>query len=187
MTRWAALGLLCLLPGMALADPCALTEDPAAYGDGSGTVVEVRGFKWLAVTRFESPQGLGAQPVEPKLWTDDVPSATFGEDKICDRIQLESALPFSVEGDATLVMQQGERPLPDLDLAQYPELLKRLKASERIVDVPAGRYFAYQIPDFEAIEWREQLFSEAGKTGKIDPNRWVIALPGALYLVPLKP
>lgn len=187
MARWAALGLLCLLPGVALADPCALTKDPDAFGDGSGAIVELEGFQWLAVTRFESPQGLGSQPVEPKIWTDDVPSATFGEDKLCDRIQLETALPFSVDGDAMLIMQQGERPLPDLDLAGHPALLERLKSADRIVDVQGGTYFAYQIPDFEAVEWREQLFARAAAVGEVDPDRWVIALSGALYLVPIKP
>ena len=183
--HWASLAIL--IPGLAHADPCALTKDGDIW-DRDGTVVDVGPMSVLLVTRHESRQPLGGSPVNSMLWTDDVPSDTFGAANICDRVQLETPLPFDSWDRQEITMQQGERVPAGFDVAAHSgELAGRIVADSRRVDLAAGRYFVSHVSDLEHPDWRKELLAKAAEAGTIDVDRWVVGLPGALYLVPVKP
>lgn len=183
--RWACLAVL--IPGLAHSDPCALVTNGTIW-DHEGSVAPVSALSVLLVTRHESRQPLSENAVTSTLWTDDVPSDTIGAEHICDRVQLETPLPFYSREHQAITMQQGERVPPKLDIAAHSGgLAARIDAEQRRVDLPAGPYFVSHVPELERQDWREELLAKAAETGQIDVDRWVVGLPGALYLVPVKP
>ncbi|MEM1298206.1 MAG: hypothetical protein AAGH68_02925 [Pseudomonadota bacterium] len=183
--HWACLAVL--IPGLAHADPCALVDDGTIW-DHEGSVVSVVAMTVLLVTRHESRQPLSGTPVESTLWTDDMPSDTIGAGNICDRVQLETPLPLNSWDRLEITMQQGERVPIGFDVAAHSgELAERIDADGRRVDLGPGRYFVWHVADLEQPDWREDLLAKAGSAGKIDTSRWVVGLPGALYLVPVRP
>ena len=180
-------GLVLALPGLAWADPCALVPGKGTIWDHDGEVTDVAGMTVLIVTRHQSRQPLAGSPVDSQLWTDDVPSDTLGSDAVCDRVQLETPLPFDTWDRQPIAMQQGERMLPGVDIAaKAPGFAGRIAADDRQIDLAPGSYFVRHVPDLDAPDWRDVLLAEAANAGQIDAGRWVVGLPGALYLVPVE-
>ena len=186
MRGWFA-GLAFLIPGLVAADPCNLVAGSETIWDFDGRVAKVKTMTVLIVTRHQSKQPLDGSPVDSRLWTDDIPSDTIGADAICDRVQLETPIPLNTWDRLDLTMQQGERLRPGFDVAQAsPELAKRLAEAKRTVTIQSGPYFVTHIPDLSDPDWRVGLLAKATRSGDIDTNRWMVGLPGALYLVPLE-
>lgn len=184
--RTGLAGFVLALPGLAWAEPCALVPGTRTIWDHDGKVTDVAGMTVLIVTRHQSRQPLAGSPVDSQLWTDDVPSDTLGGDAVCDRVQLETPLPFNTWDKQPIAMQQGERMLPGIDIAaKAPDLARRIATDGRQVDLAPGSYFVSHVPDLDAPDWRDVLLERAAEAGQIDTGRWVIGLPGALYLVPL--
>ena len=185
LRHWACLAVL--IPGLAHADPCALVATGNIW-DHEGSIATVTAISVLLVTRHESRQPLSGTAVDSTLWTDDVPSDTIGAEHICDRVQLETPLPFDTWDRHPIAMQQGERVPFGFDVAAHSSALaSRIEMDGRGVDLAAGRYFVSHVSDLEQPDWREELLAKAADAGEIDATRWVVGLPGALYLVPVTP
>lgn len=190
MTRWIIWVGAALWFGMAggpaRADACALAAGDGGLWDQVGTVTQMGGASVLGVMRFEARTEAEMDSAKPSDWTYDVPSASLPKGTVCDRVQLESALRMQPK-NLPFEMWQGERVPHGLDLAATaPELAARIADKGRRVDLPAGRVFVYHVDDLDDPDWREALFDAAEKAGTIDTARFVLALPGALYLVPMK-
>ena len=182
----AASALLAVLgTGAVRADECALVSGERDIWDHEGSVVHVEAFRFVAVVRFDSTQRMTVAGAVPKRWVDDVPSDTMGVQAICDRVQLESPVPLQGDADTRIVMMQGERLRSDTEMSAFPDLSARIAEQDRLIVVPAGRVFVSAV-QLDADEWRSTLLAKATAQGAIDPDRWMIGLPGGLYLVPLK-
>ena len=180
-TAAAILALAPLLPGPVHAGECV--PDEAALWNRVGGTAEVPGFTVALVVRVNRRQG---DPQSDTVFfrTDDVPSDTLGAGAVCGRVQLETPLPLDSPDGRTLTMQQGEwlaEPLPE---GRY---VAGLAAEDRIAEIVPGRYFIGHIADPQEVGWRPDLLSNAASHGRIDPDRWMIGMAGALYLVPLRP
>lgn len=177
--------LFVLVPGIAMADPCALVDEGTVW-DHEGQITDIRAMTVLLVTRHRSRQPLAGSPVQSDLWTDDVPSDTLGAEFICDRVQLETPLPLNTWDKKPITMQQGERLVPGLDLAKSaPDLFKRVSSDSRMVALSAASYFVAHVQDLDDPDWRAELLARAADAGSIDTTGWIVGLPGALYLVPM--
>lgn len=175
---------LSVLP--ARADSCALAPGAGGLWDRIGQVTEMQPASVLGVMRFQARTEAEMDGAKPSDWTYDVPSSTLPPGTVCDRVQLESAVRFVPE-HLPFEMWQGERIPHGVDLAALaPELAKRVTDKNRRVDLRAGRVFVHHVEDLEDPTWRDALFAAAEKAGQIDPERFILALPGALYLVPMK-
>ena len=188
MHKALAAALLCLAPFLALtadarADSCAIASGDSVVWDHVGSVTDVNPMTVLLVTRFTTTQGKGPRNAKPELWTNDVPSDTLGAEAICDRVQLETPLAFDGPDQAPLILMQGERIPSDLDIA--PDLAARLQADNRQIQVPGGPAFVFQVEDLNSTTWRGEMLEAAKAIGRIDQERWVIGMAGALYLVPM--
>lgn len=182
--RWL-FGVL-LWPGAAWADGCLVLRDKGEPWDHIDTVVETRSITVMTVVRFDSTRRRGTIGAKRQKWTDDVPSDTIGTHGVCDRVQLESAYPLDGEKDLPIAMVQGERLNPAINLSKYPDLQSRLEADGRLITTIPGPAYLTAV-DLDAPDWRPKLFKHVAQIGQIDEMRWMIALPGGLHLVPLKP
>ncbi|MEM7059465.1 MAG: hypothetical protein AAF557_17915 [Pseudomonadota bacterium] len=178
--------LLAALSGAALAEGCLVLEDGSDPWDHLDETVEVRSMTVMTVVRFDSTRRRGTIGAKRRKWTDDVPSDTIGVQAICDRVQFETAYPFDGPGDLPIVMLQGERLNLSVDLGNHPELKIRLEAHERLLTTKPGPAYLTAV-DLEAPDWRPKLFERMATIGQVDEDRWMIALPGGLHIVPLKP
>lgn len=173
-------------PAATRADNCALVPD-GWIADHVGQIVEARAMTVLLVTRFKAASPADVPTAEAQRWADDVPSSTLGDSTICDAVQLESPVPLDQPSDRPLIMMQGERLPSGFNLPfRSPALAARIAADGRHVNVPAGQVYVYQVQNFDDMEWRSKVLREAARAGEIDRNRWMVGLPGALYLVPIR-
>lgn len=177
------LSSLVVLLSTAGAKACDLADPP--LWESEGKVAAIDTFDFLAVVRFDTTQTSAAAAAR-QGWVDDVPSDTMGTEAICDRVQLETPLPMQGADDLPLTMMQGERLHPDTNLSSFTDLAGRIESEKRFVRTLPGPVFVGQV-DLEDLEWRPKLLAAAANIGTIDTKRWMIGLPGGLYLVPLKP
>lgn len=153
--------------------------------DSESTVTDIAAFDFVTVVRFDTTQRSSVDKATRQSWVDDVPSDTIGVAAICDRVQLETPLPLSGDTDLRLTMMQGERLHPDTDLEAFSALSKRVLEAGRFVKTKPGPVYVAQT-DQSDPNWRPKLLAATEAAGDIDPDRWMIGLPGGLYLVPIK-
>lgn len=182
---WSAV-VMVLAPGVAFANGCQVLKGGGDPWDHLDQIVEVQSLTMMTVVRFDSTQRRGTIGAKRQKWTDDVPSDTLGVEKICDRIQVESAYPLDGPRDLPIAMLQGERLDQNVDLIEHPELKARLEREERLLTTKPGPAYLIAV-DLDAQNWRQELFEKAVQIGEVDENRWMIGLPGGLHIVPLKP
>ncbi len=167
------------------ADGCNLSDLPGGLWDASGKVTEVPEITMLVVSR----DSRGTPPpasLRNGDWSTDIPSKTLGVDTVCDHIQFESPVSFEPPALGTVTVMRGERLNPESDAgSSAPTYVLRLKSGGRFISAPAGTYYVEAIEDQDDPDWREALLAKARVHGPLDRSRWVVGLPGALYLVPL--
>ena len=186
MRRRLLAALLMILPASVSAEGCGVLQDGSDPWDQLDQIVDVRSMTVMTVVRFDSTRRRGTVGAKRQKWTDDVPSDTMGAANICDRVQLESAYPLDGAEDLPIAMLQGERLNQAVDLVKFPDLKLRLESDERLVITKPGPAYLTAV-DLSARDWRPDLFAQIAKIGEVDERRWMIGLPGGLYIVPLKP